>query len=293
MEMRRAKNEDLKWLKEIWKLSFGDEDSYIDQHFQSRDWINETVVLLQDDKIVSMQTLIPVDLIGEDDVKWRAAMLFAVATHPDFQKRGYADQLIEFSNQILLHEGRTVTVLVPATEALFHFYKKRSYQNGFTTREAVLSHGDIHRLPVQGTAPCTITPVEVTEYNRLRRAQLKGKPYLDYREKEISYQKKLSRTFGADLYSLETDGAEGCAYAERISPEQVIIKELLIPEAGLIAALRKISELLPAEKYIVRTPSCRGVLLGGTSRPFGMLRMNGSDNGSVNMADGYLGIAFD
>ncbi|HYE67115.1 MAG TPA: GNAT family N-acetyltransferase, partial [Anaerovoracaceae bacterium] len=87
MEMRRAKIEDLKGLTEVWKLTFGDEDSFIDLYFQSRDWLNETAVLLLDGRIVSMLTMIPVDMIGETGESCKASMLYAIATHPDFQKR--------------------------------------------------------------------------------------------------------------------------------------------------------------------------------------------------------------
>ncbi|MDD3168368.1 MAG: GNAT family N-acetyltransferase [Eubacteriales bacterium] len=292
MEMRHAKKEDLKELKEIWKLAFGDEDRFINLYFQSRDWSSETAVLLVDGRIVSMQTVIPVHLIGEDGGKSSAAMLYAVATHPDFQKRGFADQLIGFSNQTLLSEGISITVLVPATEELFRFYGKRGYHKGFYIREAVLSRADIEALAGRDSSCCRISSIEAAEYNLLRKRLLRGQPYLDYREEELSFQKKLARMSGADLYVLELGGTEGCAYAERISQEEVIVKELLLPEHSLSAAVCRISALLPAEKYTVRTPPHCGEALGGMVRPFGMLRMN-SRNDCPSGLQSYLGIAYD
>lgn len=291
MEIRLAKKEDLEGLKEIWKRSFGDEDRLIDQYFQSRDWISQTAVLLQDGKSVSMLTMIPVDLIGEYGEKCPAAMIYAVATHPDYQKRGFADQLIEFSNQTLLSEHVPVTVLVPATESLFHFYEKRGYRNGFFLREAVLIDAEIEKQAGPKPPPCRVTPIEPSEYNRLRREQLIGQPYLDYREEEIFFQRMLARMNGADLFAIEIEGAEGCACAERVSKEEVILKELLIPDRYLAASLLRLSELLPAEKYTVRTPLHSGQILGGTVRPFGMLRVNEADL-SASLKS-YLGIAFD
>jgi GNAT superfamily N-acetyltransferase len=101
MITRQAEREDLKELKELWKLCFGDDDRYIDFYYRNRDWVKETAVLVQDGRIASMLTMIPVDLLDKYGKVRRASMLFAIATHPDFRKRGYAEQLIEYSNEYL------------------------------------------------------------------------------------------------------------------------------------------------------------------------------------------------
>jgi len=299
MEMRRAKIEDLKELKEVWKLSFGDEDSFIDLYFQSRDWLNETAVLLLDGKIVSMLTMMPVDMVEETGESCKASMLYAIATHPDFQKRGFAALLIDYSNQCLLSQQVPVTLLVPAGEELFRFYAKCGYRDGFFVREAVLNRNEIETLAGGCPTDCSLTSIEPSGYNRIRRKLLKGHPYLDYRDDEVSFEKQLGRIYDADLFSIEIDGAEGCAYFERISRELVIIKELLVPEKYLAAAIMQISALIPGEKYIVRTPPHSGEILGGTVRPFGMLRINDADSKRSSSdpctagTDSYLGIAYD
>ena len=299
MEMRRAKIEDLKGLKEVWKLSFGDEDSFIDLYFQSRDWLNETAVLLLDGRIVTMLTMMPVDMVGETGESCKASMLYAIATHPDFQKRGFAALLIDYSNQYLLSQQVPVTLLVPAGEELFRFYAKCGYRDGFFVREAVLNRNEIETLAGRALLDCNITSIEPSGYNRIRRKLLKGHSYLDYRDDEVSFEKQLGRIYDADLFAIEIDGAEGCAYFERISPEQVIIKELLVPEKYLAAALMQISALIPSEKYIVRTPPHSGEILGGEVRHFGMVRINGADSKHSIIdpctvsADSYLGIAYD
>lgn len=305
MITRLVKKTDLKELKEIWKLSFGDEDEFIDFYFQGRAWMRETAVLHADGRVVSMLTMIPVDMIGKGGEKCRAAMLYAIATHPDFRKLGLADRLIEFSNRSLLAEQVPVTLLVPASEDLFRFYGKRGYQEGFFVHEAVLLREEIERLA--GAVTCRVAPAEPAEYNRRRRERLRGHPYLDYRDEEISFEKQLGRLYGTDIYTIDTGGVEGCVYAERRSQEEVIVKELLIPDQYLIAALKQITELLPGEKYIVRTPSWSGAILGGAVRPFGMLRINRNENEPFGGADcrtfdtaaytagtgAWLGIAFD
>lgn len=299
MMTRLAKIEDKAALREIWKLCFGDEDSFIDLYFKNVDWINGTAVLLYGSRIISMLTMIPVDMIGKDGDKCRASMLYAIATHPDFQKRGYADQLIEFSNRYLLSNQVETTLLVPAGEELFRFYEKRGYANAFYVREAVLKIDEIAMLAGSDSSIFRIIPAGPAKYNQIRKRLLAGRSYVDYRDAELAFQKSMAAMFDADLFAIEAGGSEGCAYYERISKEEVIIKEMLIPDEYAAAALKQITELVPAEKYIVRTPAQAGALLGGSVRPFGMLRINEKDGKSIvaelseDKKNAYLGIAYD
>lgn len=298
MDVRLVNREDLADLKEIWRRSFGDSEGYIDFYFKTRDWLSETAVLLEDGKAVSMLTMVPVHMIDEEGGKHSASMLYAIATHPDYQKRGFADRLIEFSNQYLLSRQIAVTLLVPASEELFGFYAKRGYRAGFYSREAVLSRDSIEKL-TGGSGTCTVVPVKPMEYNVIRGKLLEGHPYLSYRDDEVAFQKQSSRMYGADLYAIVVGDDAGCAYAERISEEEVIVKELLIPEQHIVTAVKRIAELLPADKYMFRTPAHAGEALGGRVRPFGMLRDNSTDDsGAAAIArtpagDSYIGIAYD
>lgn len=298
MEIRLVKQEDLEDLKEIWRMSFGDPDSFIDFYYQTRDWLSETAVLLEGGKAVSMLTMIPVELTGPGGRQCSASMLYAIATHPDYQKRGYADQLIEFSNEYQLSKQVAVTLLVPASENLFNFYGKRGYRDGFYVREVVLSRDDIDKL-LGENKPCRFVPVKPMEYNAMRSKLLEGQPYLSYRDDEIAFQKQLTVMFGTDLYAIVIGDTAGCAYAERISEEEVIVKELLIPEQFLIPAVKRIAELLPADNYMIRTPAFAGESLGGRIRPFGMIRANKMNGDKVTVDTGYptqesyLGIAYD
>ena len=298
METRLVNREDLADLKEIWRRCFGDPESYIDFYFNTRDWLSETAVLLEDGRAVSMLTMIPVDMIDQEGGKCSASMLYAIATHPDYQKRGFADRLIEFSNQYLLSKQTAVTLLVPASEELFGYYAKLGYSDGFYAREAALSRDDIEKLPGEHKV-CKFVPVKPMEYNAIRRKLLEGHPYLSYRDDEAAFQKKSSQMFGADLYAIVIGDDVGCAYAERISEEEVIVKELLAPEQLFVPVVKRIAELLPADQYAIRTPIHAGETLGGRIRHFGMLRTN-TTNGSNAAVDtcspfeaSYIGIAYD
>ncbi|MEL7656637.1 MAG: GNAT family N-acetyltransferase [Bacillota bacterium] len=294
MELRLAKQEDLERLKLIWKLCFGDEDRYIDFYFNSRDWMKETAVLLLDEGIVSMLSMIPVELSAGNGLKHQAAMLYAIATHPEFQKRGLAERLMEFSSRYLMTKQIPATILVPAEAELFEFYRNRGYQDGFSLREVLLNHEQIedliHREPL---LPCCVIPAESHEYNTKRKELLKGTCFVDYRDDEIDFQKKEAQLYGTDIFVIrQEEKTIGVATIEKYL-DKVIVKELLIPDQSLISAIKEISELIPGERYIVRTPPAFGNALGGESRSFGMIKINPENNELRDSIPSYLGIAYD
>ena len=299
-QMRIAEAGDQKQLELIWKLAFGDEDEYIDLYFNNRNWINETAVLLQDDKIVSMLAMIPAELATEDGSRQKSAMIYAVATHPDYQKRGLADELMNFANRYLTSKGILSTFLVPAGEDLFRFYEKRGYEKAFYLLQKELTERQVRLLEVPDRLALRLVTARPEEYNAVRRRFLAGSSYIDYRDEEIHHQKRVSKQSGGDLYLLLPKNANltgstgyivGCMAIEQGS-DFVMVKELLSEEQYLASAVKHLSGVIAADKYIVRTPAFMGKSLGGTSIPFGMMKDNGG-SAKPQGDSAYLGIAFD
>jgi hypothetical protein len=87
---------------------------------------------------------------------------------------------------------------------------------------------------------------------------------------------------------------QGCVALERLKSDQVFIRELLIPEQFIPAAVKQIARLSPAKQYVLRIPSFLGQQLEGTIRPFGMIRMIQDTDLEITAENqGYLGFAFD
>lgn len=291
LEIRKAEKNDLDRIKTIWKLCFEDEDYYIDFYFNNRDWQDEMAVLLLDGSIVSMLTMIPVEIISEDGNIINSTMLYAIATHPQYQKRRLADKLMGWSSNYLLANQIPLTMLVPAEPALYKFYDGRGYKTECYIRERIMSHEFIENIDDIMNSECELHSAEPDRYNQIRRTFLKGFTYVNYREAEILYQKKTSQLFNADIYSILTENGEGCAIVER-TEEMVIVKELLIEERYFVPVIKKIAAQMPAQRYIFRTPSFFNCDIGGDIRPFGMVRVS-SNLPNPSPQDIYLGIAFD
>lgn len=293
LELRLAQKGETDRQKYLWKLCFGDSDNFIDFYYANRYREDETALLLLDGEILAMLTMLPVRLEASGQ-SYDSAMLYAIATHPEYRNRGYAGLLIDFAHRYL-HKNRIVfTFLVPAGKLLFKFYQRLGYQEGFYIREAILTRETIDSWNIAETGGRNIFDVSTEEYNLRRNNMLGGKPCVSYNNEDITYQKKLSQMSGADIYGLEFTEVNGCAVAERINPDKVIIKELLVKDEFIPEAVKKISCLLPAKEYILRLPVFLGRQLKSTVRPLGMIRANNEIDPEIVSNDyGYLGLAFD
>lgn len=292
VDIRLAQKDDLPRQKELWKTCFGDEDDYIDFYFDNKYKEKQTAVLLWDEEIVAMATMIPAALVMENNKRFDLSMLYAIATHPGFQGKGLSTQIMDFCHAYLEGQNQDMSILVPAQESLFDFYEKRGYRDGFYIREVTLTRDQI--MGLQGSKEgATITPTPPSSYNTIRRDQLEGKVYIDYANEEIAYQKQLCQKYGGDLYGLEVGETRGCAVVEVMSETEVLIKEILMPDHLVKEGIRQIARVLPAQKYRVRLPAGLGAHLGGQVRHFGMIKGFKEKNIIPLDARGYLGIAYD
>lgn len=291
IETRLAQQGEMQRQKLLWKLCFGDEQRYIDHYYDKLYQPQHTAVLVEDGEIASMLTMLPVSLVLPSGSRLEAAMIYAVATHPDYRGRGHGSKLMQFAHTHLSEQGKALSVLVPATQSLFSFYGNRGYFPAFSLREALLTHGEAVAGPL---ASATVFPVTPEEYATRRTAFLAGRLQIDYTQEGIAYQKSLCEATGADLYGIDLEGAKGCAVVERLSPQRVIIKELLMPAQLLSRGVAALARLLPAEHYILRTPAWLGGALGGSVRPFAMARWYDKTHHDLfEGPNGYLALAYD
>jgi len=294
VEIRLSRKEDIPYLKEIWKVCFGDDDTYIDFFFNNKYKEDQTFVLIYDREIAAMLTMIPIKIIGPSNEKYNSVMLYAIATHPKYQGRGFSTKIMNYTKKHLLKYKVDILTLVPAGDSLVSFYSKRGYSAGFYIRESKLEYEIIQKFTKDETNKLRIEPAKPEEYNSRRNKQLQGKLYVEYSNDEIIYQKKLSKKSGADLYTLDIRNIKGCLAAERINNEKVIIKELLIPEYLIYEVLIKLAKVLPSKEYILRLPAYMGEDFGGSIRGFGMIQpLRKLDTNICHETIGYMGFAYD
>ncbi|NMC55658.1 MAG: GNAT family N-acetyltransferase [Eubacteriaceae bacterium] len=284
IQIRFAEYSDTDSLKQIWRLCFHDDEAYIDFFYANKFKPDQTVLLLENNVISAMLTMLPLSLSSPNFGAFDTRMLYAIATHPDYQGKGLASKLINHCNDLLKEEKVNMSVLVPASKDLFGFYYKLGYIDGFYIRERVLSQEQINDF-INLIIDCSIKPIEADEYNFLRNNILKNRANIEYTDDDIAYQKKLSNTASADIFEIIIENTVGCAVIERLSEDKIFIKEILLDEIYLKSALIYVADKFPAAHYIIRTPADMGASIGGNLRPFAVYKpLYSKDDKTPNLA---------
>ena len=145
-------------LRQLWKLAFGDPDSFLDGFF-SRGFAPERCRFLMDGaEITAALYWLDCEYAGE-----KYAYLYAVATHPAYRNRGLCHKLMAETHAHLKEQGYAGAVLVPQEESLRKFYDKIGYK----------TMGNISSFTaVSGEKPALLRPLVAAEYATLRRTYL-------------------------------------------------------------------------------------------------------------------------
>lgn len=278
VELRPSRTQDVPRLKQLWKLAFGDEDSYID-HFFDRYYTPERMLVLEEDGgVQAMTAWFDMPLVSGGGEEYPAAYLYAVATDPDRRGRGLAGRLLAFADRWLKEQGFVCVTTVPARADLHVFFGKNGFEECFVLQQE-------EYRPQMGAEPASLEPVSSREYGQLRERALAGTNHVAYAPAALEYQAGACALSGGGLYRAGTDG---CVCVEH-GQDCVVVKELLAPEGEREGILAAVARAHPAQEYRVRTP------WAGTGEPwqFAMVRWLIPRPAGWKEETAYLGLAFD
>ncbi|MEG1761840.1 MAG: GNAT family N-acetyltransferase [Hydrogenoanaerobacterium sp.] len=237
-----ADNMMLPQLKNIWSECFGDTGEYIDFYFSQHFKPQRTLVYLKDDKPVSMLTLLPAKLIKNGKYV-PVCYVYAVATLPLWQGLGISTQLLSYAGCELAKSGVDITVLAPASNKLFAFYKKCGYTEAFAVKQAAFAAED---------KPINIKTENILpqEYKILRDKFFCGEGYLCWDKEAIEYALCENSFCGGFNLKITANGATYAAMC-RIKDEVLCVKE-----ATLIPQL-----IRPVLSFVAKQNNCKSVEL--------------------------------
>lgn len=291
IEIRTARPDELPEEKALWKLAFGDGDAYIDFFYDHWDPTRYSLVLRSDGVFSAMTALLPANLVLPDGTAVPSAYLYALATHPDARRQGFARFLLSYVDFFLQEQGKQCAVVVPTDRGLHRLYAKAGYAECFSSLSFTLD-----RPAIGSPRPSDrILPASPEEYGALREGQLAGKLHVGYPLPLLNYQQRVSRRARGDLFRLRVDGEEGCAVAEQGPDSTVWVKELLISPARRAGAAALLASALPARQYRFRGSAAGPEDPGGPVTAFGMTRWydGALARAWLGKSGGYLGLALD
>ena len=288
LQTRISTPADIPRQRELWQLAFGDGGAYVDNFYHTY-YKPERMLMLEEDGVVQamtawFDTTFAVPGRGE----YRAAYLYAVATHPEARGRGLAGRLLSDADGFFRAWGIPAVTTVPAEPSLHRFFGKNGFRECFTLFEGSLS-------PAEFPAPAwdnPLRPASPAEYGAVRERILADLPHIVYPEEALAYQAGCCALSGGGLFVGEAEGTPVCACAEGDGTGLVLYKEVL--GARQRTVLPYLTRMLPGERFVVRGPMPQRPGVSG-GRKFAMLKWldPGAEAAWDWSSTAYLGLAFD
>jgi len=294
ISIRPARPEELPMQKELFKRCFGDSDAYVDMFYQKYCTPDQVLIVEEEGELNSMATMLETTMHFPDGTSHPVGYVYALATNPYIQGKGYARQLLAFADEYLQKKGMKCLTLVPASPSLHRYFENLGLAECFATRKVEKMAAELTGLPPL-SEDCKLVPILPSEYNLIREEKLKDNMHIAYSDKLVQFQQFGCHLTAGDLYRIEIEGEVGCVAIEYVQRSRLLMKELLISPTKMEKAVQLISEEMPAVRFHIRTPACWEGMQGSYIQAFGMIKWYDKELQQKWFAhqDAYLGLAFD
>jgi predicted acetyltransferase len=278
-----AKNDMVSELKNLWKLCFHDEDSYINFYYENRFKADETLVYLVENQVVAMLTLMPGFVVHKEE-KLPIRYVYAVATHPDHRRKGYAAALIDYANQTR-EKDYIGTFLVPASETLYQYYEAHGYQT--VNHKKVLYKNmedfcnDLKHFDGKHEVKC-VAPLVSEDFYELRAKAYTEAGFVSWEQEDLDYLLKEFLYLGGQALKVMLEKEDGALlYYE--DKDNLVIKETTLSDEGLYTAVKYLNAKNKYKHLTVILP--KHSTIEAEEAPFAMAHGKGfCDNEYVNLA---------
>lgn len=235
---------DREQIVELWQTCFGDDRAYIDFFLEHRMTDETMLVLYEDKKIVSMASFLPMEYQQETEYK-KARYVYAVATLPQYRRRGYAATIIETAKSLF----KEPLILEPAQPELVDYYEGLGFCEAFLGREDNLRMMELTENAKQPTADweaveevVCLKAVTAEEYQKIRDKNFGQTGYVRWDVPAIQYAIRENAYCGGETYAVmagENDASEDILMYRK-NKEVLEILETTLKEQALEALLPKL-----------------------------------------------------
>lgn len=253
-DFRFAQNSDIPTLKKLWKCCFGDDDKYIDLFFAERFAQDICLAAFQGETAAAMLFLLPITAVcGEKH--YPARYIYAVCTKPEFRNRSLSTRLLDAAHEYMAKNNIAMSLLVPAENSLFDYYKKRGFETEFYCREfevnADAANIDFEQAELQNL------------FEERNRVFSNSTLYMQWDKVALGYQQKEAEFFGGKTLKFN-DGYAVCVPYD----QGVLIKEWGKKEIDE-QIIADIARIFDKKRAFVRVPAYENQK---GARPFAMTK---------------------
>lgn len=167
-EFRVAEESFSSELADMTETSFGQSSRSVNFFFNNKFSAENCVICIEDGKIVSQLHMLPVKII-DGDKEIPSHYIYAASTLPSYRKRGCMSGLVDYACKIAEYRGQKYSILTPAKDELFKFYRKCGYYRFHKVREILLTAEEMKEFKLSkedvGLDYCRIKSIRKNYYN--------------------------------------------------------------------------------------------------------------------------------
>ncbi|PBI32140.1 GNAT family N-acetyltransferase [Clostridioides difficile] len=146
MEIRYAKEEEIESIKDIWSYCFNDTESFMKYYFNDKYKSENTVVALDEGKIISSLQLNQYKLLLNSKV-YKTSYVVGVSTLPEGRGAGYMNKVMKFTLNELYKKGQLVSILMPID---YRLYRRFGYEHCYDQIEYTINTDDLKNFKSSG-----------------------------------------------------------------------------------------------------------------------------------------------
>lgn len=191
-----GKSEYIPDLKNMWHKIFGDSEDYLNSFFNKVYKNENTLVYVENNKVVSVLFMIPYKYVNsgkENEIVY----LYALATDPAYRGRKIMSKLIQKSLTISTERGYALSVLIPAEDTLFSYYRQFGFEDYFEQVKIIKSIEEIENELSSNENLMQQGQMQVVQLQEVQMQEVKRK---EVKHKQIEFIKADARQI-YDAYS--------------------------------------------------------------------------------------------
>ena len=270
--IERAAREQVPELRALWHSVFGDGEAFLDRFFARVFVPDNTLVWTEDGRVVSALYILPY-LIPHGEENLRAAYLYALATEPAWRGRKIMSRLIEASFDLCAARGYALSMLVPAKDSLFGFYRSFGFEEFFDRVRVEKTREELAALGAGCEPVKLVTASAELIWRQYRRSSFccDGSVMLT-KEQNAFYIDNL-RADGGEAFVFTADGAPCYALVSH-SEDTLVINETNAEARELGPLCAALCRRFAFSRAVFFQPLCFGkVETRRGRRPFAMARL--------------------
>lgn len=222
---------DIPGLIKLWENCFTTDSSFINNFFKSGFSHSHTFIIKVNEIVVSSVSILPshTKIFYEGSLrKVVGGYLYAVATLPEHQKKGYSTMLTSFAINYCTEKGYAFIAVYPASNSLYNHYIKNGFNKELYCNSVMIEFPGNDYLPSMNSF--TINSNEglfiALEKNFNRQTILFDISFADFILKDIqNKQGTLIKLPSQNLYLIEPSLDEECTFniIGSVSPKEFLI----------------------------------------------------------------------